>query len=406
MMVLRLLLVAVIVEATMAAAAAGGSVTGSTCGQLKAAYKANTCCGAPTKATNHQIVPFTSVFAGTNTCAGKKPVTYTIPGSTDKYFDDINCTTAEGVRQALEQAGANVTAGYRGQLNATGGYGGGGPVNARFPITTSYLKAGLCPVNVHWHLGAEHYSAGEYDEFGTGPAHTSIDKEASGHFSRRASKIVRLGFRCSKYSANDKKFTTPYEWKHCDKSMMVGETYEVHWPHSTAGACGTPNQYQSPFYDGVFCNVDGPTANALLGVDAKGQSTGTGPLTHKHVGVQSQVYTIVNDEAYYYPDLIRGMIVEGEYGKDMAKYTGSTTGTSRDNTVCSRYTPITWQVDRKCHLISASTFDKMCADMKQMRDDMSGDLHAHGSRTLVSDFMAANNQARRNWFPTTAEHLH
>jgi len=92
---------------------------------------------------------------------------------------------------------------------------------------------------------------------------------------------------------------------------------------------------------------------------------------------------------------MRGMIVEGEMGADVAKYTGSTTGTSRDNVICSRYTPITWQVDRKCHLISASSFDKMCADMKTQRDDMSGDLHAHGSRELVADHLAANIHQRR-----------
>merc|ERR1712224_1160844 len=99
-------------------------------------------------------------------------------------------------------------------------------------------------------------------------------------------------------------------------------------------------------------------------------------------------------EQYYYPDLIRGMIVDTEHdmGQDVAVYTGSTTGTSRDNEVCSAYTPITWQVDRKCHLISASSFDKMCADMKQMRDDMSMDLHAHGARELVMQELSANNQ--------------
>ena len=108
--------------------------------------------------------------------------------------------------------------------------------------------------------------------------------------------------------------------------------------------------------------------------------------------MQSQVFTIVNDEAYYEPDLIKGMIMKGDFGADIAMYTGSTTGTSRDNEICSRYTPITWQVDRKCHLISASSFDKMCADMKAQRDDMSGDLHAHGSREVVADNLAANNQ--------------
>merc|ERR1712083_672025 len=102
-----------------------------------------------------------------------------------------------------------------------------------------------------------------------------------------------------------------------------------------------------------------------------------------------------NDEAYYYPDLMRGMIIDGDYGADMAVYTGSTTGTTRNNTVCSAYTPITWQVDRKCHLISASSFDKMCADMKSQHDDMLGDMHPHGSRVLVWQNLTANNQANR-----------
>merc|ERR1719316_726407 len=91
------------------------------------------------------------------------------------------------------------------------------------------------------------------------------------------------------------------------------------------------------------------------------------------------------------------MIVDADnnMGQDIAAYTGSTTGTTRNNQMCSAYTPITWQVDRKCHLISASTFDKMCADMKTQRDDMSDDLHAHGSRELVLSKFAADNHQRR-----------
>mmetsp|Transcript_18452 Transcript_18452/g.33418 ORF Transcript_18452/g.33418 Transcript_18452/m.33418 type:complete len:99 (-) Transcript_18452:230-526(-) len=84
------------------------------------------------------------------------------------------------------------------------------------------------------------------------------------------------------------------------------------------------------------------------------------------------------------------MIVAGEKGSDVAIYTGSTTGTSRNNDdSCSAYSPITWQVDRKCHLISASSFDKMCADMKAQADDMTDDLYAHGSRTVVDKNMAS-----------------
>jgi hypothetical protein len=293
-----------------------------------------------------------------------------------------------GTVGALEQSGTNVTAGYVGDIDATG----------RDPITTPYFEAGLCPVNVHWHLGTEHYSVGQYDESGTGPTYTSSSRRRSrrmqeeerrlreGGLERRlpglyyeANGEYRRGFRCSLYDSYDPGFTTEYNWSHC-VDMHVGETYEVHWPHSAAGACGTPNQYQSPFYDGVFCMPN------IISLD---------PLnTFTKIGVQAQIFTIVNDESYFYPDLMRGMIVDGDYGADMAKYTGSTTGTTRDNSICSRYTPITWQVDRMCHLISASSFDKMCADMKTVRDDMSMDLHAHGARELVATEFAANNHQR------------
>ena len=114
-------------------------------------------------------------------------------------------------------------------------------------------------------------------------------------------------------------------------------------------------------------------------------------LTNKQIGVQAQVFTVVNDEECYYHNLIRGMIVDGDKGNDMVFYTGSTTGDSRSNTICSKYAPITWQVDRTCHLISASSFDKMCADMKAQRDDMTDDLHPHGSREVVAAKYTANN---------------
>ncbi len=46
-------------------------------------------------------------------------------------------------------------------------------------------------------------------------------------------------------------------------------------------------------------------------------------------------------------------------------------------------------------MISASSFDKLCADMKAQRDDMSDDLYAHGSRELVADMFVANNQQNK-----------
>jgi len=104
-----------------------------------------------------------------------------------------------------------------------------------------------------------------------------------------------------------------------------------------------------------------------------------------------------NDPAYQYDDLISGMWVNNrEHGTDMAYYTGSTTGTSRDNEVCSRYTPITWQVDRTCHKVSAKAWDEMCKKMKEeVKDDMTDDTHAHGARAFVTQKMVANNQQTR-----------
>jgi len=342
---------------------------GSSCRDIKSAYQSESCCGESLdKVTGYDIAsvaPDAFTKSGTNVCDGKKPIA---------GFENAPCAV-DGIVMALEQAGANVTKGYQGQIDAS----------TRTPITEPYWKAGLCPVNVHWHLGAEHYSAGQYDEHGNGPhdpaGHTDADDNKFSRRRRLASGTVREGFQCRHYDSADTKFTTPYEFKYCT-NMLVGQTYEIHWPHSAAGACGTPDQYQTPFYDGVFC-TDGIISLAPLN-------------TYQKIGVQSQVFTIVNDEHYYYPDLIRGMIVDGAYGADIAKYTGSTTGTSRDNEVCSVYTPITWQVDRTCHLISASSFDKMCKDMLNgPRDDLSGDTHPHGARTLVADHLAANNHHRK-----------
>lgn len=191
--------------------------------------------------------------AGENPCAGTKP---------KEGFDNAACFEADVEDQAgadvtavaREQAGANVTAGYVGNLKTDA-----------VPITVPYFKAGLCPVNVHWHLGTEHYSAGQYDENGSGPSKTERrHRRASG------SESVRRGYQCNLYDAKEEKFTKAFDWKHC-VGMEVGQTYEVHWPHSKGGACGTINQYQTPFYDGVFCNGGelAPTTYEAIGVQGK-----------------------------------------------------------------------------------------------------------------------------------------
>lgn len=263
------------------------------------------------------------------------------------------------------QAGSNVTKGYKGTYGENG-------QTVYDPITDPYYVHGLCPVNVHWHLGTEHISQNEYDEDnGKGPTEVEHRRKLAGK--------ARKGGQCLSYDKNEAMYTKEYEWKHCT-DMEVGQTYEVHWPHSVFGACNTENQYQEPFYDGVFCRYP---EMAATGYDGPAKSLLSAELPQM-IGVQAQVFVVVNDESYYYPNLIDGMIVGGGSGTDMAYYTGSTTGTSRNNTVCSKYGPITWQVDRKCNKISASTFDKMCADMKSKKDDMSKDLYPHGSRVVVS----------------------
>merc|ERR1711972_290157 len=103
------------------------------------------------------------------------------------------------------------------------------------------------------HLGAEHRSQGQFDEAGTGPLKAGTPANINTGGRRLAN--VRYGYACHHYNAQDPKFTTPYNWQHCT-GMHVGETYEVHWPHSAIGACHTPHQFQTPFYDGVF--VVGP----------------------------------------------------------------------------------------------------------------------------------------------------
>jgi len=299
-----------------------------------------------------------------NVCAGKK-------------LDSPNqpCIDLE----VAPQAGANITKGYVGQLD----------VGELKPNTKPYFQSKMCPVNVHWHLGSEHYSAGEFDENGDGPAGNVARPDWAARARGLAEGVVQDGFRCHHYDASDETFTKPYEWKHC-VGMKVGETYEVHWPHSAFGACGTVNQYQTPFYDGVFCNLP---MEVFTTVDAQ--------TVADNVGVHGQIFTVVNDESYFYSDMMRGMIIDEDraMGQDVTIYTGSTTGDSRSNDQCSTYSPITWQVDRKCHKISASSFDKMCYDMKMQRDDMSGDLYAHGSRELVNHDYSANNHVygdRRN----------
>ena len=141
----------------------------------------------------------TSLFStGENVCAGKKP---DLP-NTDCIVDAMT--------NVGPQAGGNVTKGYV-----------GGMVVDHVPVTTPYWMNGMCPVNVHWHLGSEHYSLGEYDEAGDGPNGNTFGQGGN-------DGGEQPGYRCQHYDATDTKFTKEFDWQHC-KNMVVGETYEVQY---------------------------------------------------------------------------------------------------------------------------------------------------------------------------------
>lgn len=333
----------------------------------------------------------TTIFQETNNICKDKAVKLPEIDCIHVDHDKGNVTTVA----AGPQAGANVTVGFSGELDSTA-----------TPNMKAFWESAVCPVNVHWHLGTEHYSVGQYDEKGDGP-----DGNAPAPGRRLAAgKKERGGFRCHHYKKDDEKFTKEFEWKHCI-GMKVGETYEVHWPHSGLGACSTIHQYQTPFYDGVFCTWKGGKSAFLdwfTNVSTQPNGKTNKDTLPDLVGVQGQVFTIVNDEKYFYPDLMRGWVKNEEAGMatDIHYYIGSTTGTKRNNTKCSSYSPITWQVDRKCHMISASSFDKLCYDMKMQQDDMTDDLHAHGSRVLVKKEFVYKQKTPEENQPSSGRKLH
>ena len=153
-------------------------------------------------------------------------------------------------------------------------------------------------------------------------------------------------------------------------------------------------QYQYPFYDGVFCGQGPETISIGNGDLADPPNTFN---VNKRGGVQGQVYTIINSDAteYQHDTLFYGAWMGQNHWSDVATYIGSTTGTSRDNNVCSMYSPITWQVDRTCHVISARSWDHMCKLMLEQADDLEYETHPHGSRKLVNNEFSADTVYRR-----------
>ena len=289
---------------------------------------------------------------------------------------DIECEDAGA------QSATDVTKGAAGDLDP-----------ALAPIV-DYNDMGMCTVNVHWHIGAEHRSEGQYDE-NQSFDHPNKDTYAGSH--RRLASAdggMNIGHMCKAgkdlWEANDPSVrntdgsVNEYDWKYC-KDMHVGLTYEFHWPHSSLGACQTPWQYQYHFLDGVLCgatmgNVDIGTASQLLMDKTHG------------IGVEGQVFTIVNgmggDAVRPTWDVLNGW--DRQAAKDVAYYQGSTTGDAVQSganagDMCrGTGNLVTWHVDRECHTLEASTMDEMCRRMLVISaDDMSPDFAPHGARETV-----------------------
>lgn len=203
--------------------------------------------------------------------------------------------------------------------------------------------------NVHFHLGAEHKS----DHYNDATASEKYDA-AEAHHRRQLSESPRPGFMCPNTDLTPEQLDDSYVWQHCTGKMHVGNSYETHYVHSSAG-------YSDELADGL------------------GAAAGGGLTLNPMLAVETIVYHIVAGEEIGDHDLVHGWDhVEHD---DALAYLGSTTGQSHDNEVCSPYV-VSWHVNTHCVQVSAATFDNMCRQMKE-EYGMEADLASHGSRKLV-----------------------
>jgi hypothetical protein len=218
------------------------------------------------------------------------------------------------------------------------------------PIGNADDAKNLKHVNTHFHLGAEHKSSGEYDKLHVTP---------SGR--RLLDASTEYGFYCDDVSWIQPLSTTAYDWQYCENTE-VGKTYEVHWVYSSGGASGDITDGLG----GALAYQNNPT-----------------------VTVRAQVYHVVNDATYNVAGLVDGWKFPALQAIDTVTYSGSTTGRSYNNDDSCSPLQVTWQVDRKCQAISASSFDDMCKAMKDR--GMSADLEPHASRDLVSAALSSDD---------------
>lgn len=257
----------------LAGMASGATASAMTCGDLKAHYKKEQCCGSPEKALSE--VPG----------AGACPYNFAKPA----------CDTAE------PQAPRDLTTGAAGLKDPKA-------------ATLNKAQAEFLPqVNVHFHYGAEHKS----DNYKDDTESKAYDASHSDKATRRLAADPRPGFMCPTTDLTEDQLK-PYTFQHCKGKVEVGKSYELHYVHSSAGY--TAAELEGSNIDGI---ADG------LGGAANGRG-----LLNPMIVVEGQVFQIVNGAATV-DDMLHGWKVVDHSNSVM--YPGSTTGPSHDNEVCSPY---------------------------------------------------------------------
>ena len=270
-----------------------------------------------------------------------------------------------------------------------------------------YNDKGMCTVNVHWHIGAEHRSGGQYDETAEFD-HPNKDTYAGSH--RRLASAdggMRIGHMCVKGKElweaktpsvrNTDGSVNEYDWKYC-KDMHVGLTYEFHWPHSSLGACQTPWQYQYHFLDGVLC---GATMSNLDIATAAAPSRATHGCLHRRRGPGLHDRQRHGRRGHP-PDLGRAQRLGPPVRHGRRLLPGLDDGRRRpERRQRRRQVP---RHGRPRHVARgprvpharASTMDEMCRRMLVISaDDMSPDVAPHGARETVVAALTDPNEDPR-----------
>jgi len=234
----------------------------------------------------------------------------------------------------------------------------GGTLRARAATLTDAQAHKLPQTNIHFILGTEHKSD-EYNIATDSEIYDSANPNAVPNSAGEQVVDSRPGYMCPVSGYSAAQLVDNYVWQCCTGEMHIGKTYEVHYVHSNA-APGTDSD--PVLYDGHSVHARG--------------------LLNPMVAIESVVYTIVNDDDHTYDDLVHGWDIPGLDNSSRVMYPGSTTGNSFNNEFCSPFT-VSWHVDKKCHTVSASSFDQMCCNMRDTYG-MTADLSPHSARQIVS----------------------